>query len=190
VLWTEEIYRENYRRAAVYYSMYGDMESALVYYQKAGMHDQVKNLLIQNAQRHPGKGHYYQVKDYYMALPEDVIADSPVLMCGMSMLHSMMFQPGLVNIALAESGFEKNTMESYDLLTRLHNGYRAADAAGNIEMCFAATGVLVRRIPHGSHWNRTNEYILPRSSQKRHSGSTHSQFSREGGNACGCICSV
>jgi LuxR family maltose regulon positive regulatory protein len=93
VLWTEEMYRENYRRAALYYAMFGDVESALVYYQKAGLNEQVKDLLIQNAQRHPGRGHYYEMKDYYMALPEDVIKESPVLMCGMSMLHSIMFQP-------------------------------------------------------------------------------------------------
>jgi LuxR family maltose regulon positive regulatory protein len=29
-------------------------------------------------------------------------------------------------------------------MARLHNGYRAADAARNIEMCFAATGIMVK----------------------------------------------
>lgn len=52
---------------------------------------------------------------------------------------------GLVNVALAESGFERGTMEPYEVVTRLGNGYADADHNGNIEMCFAAEGVLIRQ---------------------------------------------
>ncbi len=254
VLWTEEMLLENYRRGALYYETIGDFENALLYYHKAGMNEQIKNLLIQNARKHPGNGSYYQLRKYYMELPEDIIKENPVLMCGMSMLNSIMFHPeesekwyrilqeygnspyrnsderkeartrlayldiglphraakgligilrksaklsanheinlpefsitgnlpslmnggldycdwsliddklarlmaapleiilknsskGLVNIALAESGFEKASMDSYELMTRLNNGYQSADNAQNIEMCFAAIGVLVK----------------------------------------------
>lgn len=51
---------------------------------------------------------------------------------------------GLVNIALAESGFEKNTMSDYEVQTRLNTGSMMADAGGKIEMNFAASGVLVK----------------------------------------------
>lgn len=51
---------------------------------------------------------------------------------------------GIVNIALAESGYEKGSMEDYELQTRLNTGYMMAEAGGTIEMCFAATGVLIR----------------------------------------------
>jgi LuxR family maltose regulon positive regulatory protein len=51
---------------------------------------------------------------------------------------------GLVNIALAESGFERASMDAYELETRLNNGYQSADSVGNIEMCFSAIGVLVK----------------------------------------------
>lgn len=51
---------------------------------------------------------------------------------------------GLVNIALAESGFEKDTMTDYELQTRLSTGYMMAEAGGTIEMCFVSIGVLIR----------------------------------------------
>jgi LuxR family maltose regulon positive regulatory protein len=78
---------ENYRRAALYF------ENALLYYRKAGMKEQIKKLLIQNAGKHPGKGNYYQMRKYYMELPDDIIMETPVLMCGMSMFHSIMLHP-------------------------------------------------------------------------------------------------
>ncbi|NCB94602.1 MAG: LuxR family transcriptional regulator [Clostridia bacterium] len=51
---------------------------------------------------------------------------------------------GLVNIALAESGFEKGTMDTYEVMTRLNTGYMMSDTGGKIEMSFAAIGLLAR----------------------------------------------
>lgn len=55
------------------------------------------------------------------------------------------FGKGLANVALAESGFEQSSMPPYEVTTRLHHGYAAADHGGKIEMCFAAQGVLIRQ---------------------------------------------
>ena len=52
---------------------------------------------------------------------------------------------GLVNIALAESGFERGDMSPYEVITRLSNGYAAANHGGRIEICFAAEGVMARQ---------------------------------------------
>lgn len=52
---------------------------------------------------------------------------------------------GLVTVSLAESGFEKGTMEPYDVLTRCNNGFEAASHGGKPEICFAAIGILVRQ---------------------------------------------
>ena len=52
---------------------------------------------------------------------------------------------GLINIALAEYGFERSTMQPYEVITRLSNGYAAADQDGKIETCFAAQGVMIRQ---------------------------------------------
>lgn len=51
---------------------------------------------------------------------------------------------GLVDIALAESSMEKESMESYEIMTRLNNGYLMSDTSGKIEMCFAATGWMIK----------------------------------------------
>ncbi len=62
------------------------------------------------------------------------------------------YSKGLVTIALAESGFEKNRMSSYEVLTRCNDGYESAAHGGKIEMCFAAVGVLSRlHIIEGQH---------------------------------------
>ena len=52
---------------------------------------------------------------------------------------------GLVMISLAESGFEKGTMEPYEVLTRCNSGYEAASHGGRVEICFAAIGILIRQ---------------------------------------------
>ena len=55
------------------------------------------------------------------------------------------FGKGLVTIALAESGFEKATMDPYEVMTRLTAGYESALYGGKIEMCFVAVGIKVRQ---------------------------------------------
>ncbi len=62
--------------------------------------------------------------------------------------------PGLVNISLAESFFEKSfegqtNPDNYDIMILLNNGYSLADMKGKIEMCFVAIGVMVKL--HISH---------------------------------------
>ena len=255
LLWPRARIEENYRNAAYYYKMQDRMYDALFYYDKAGDSGQIQQVLIENARRHPGVGQYYELKNYYEALPRELVLESPVLMAGMSMLFSLTmrveqseqwyqelsaferngrnardrrreakawlayleiglphragkgligifrklyalhqnenisvpdlavtgnypslmngsldfcewaknaeqvarfiqkpvetllgdFGKGLVNIGLAESGFERGTMSPYEVVTRLNNGYAAASHGGKIEMCFAAEGVLARQ---------------------------------------------
>jgi len=84
---------ENYRRAANYYESRGDIPNALKYYEKAGATQRVKEMLIRNANTHPGNGHYVETKEYYFKLPEEEIKGSPVLMAGMSMLYDLILLP-------------------------------------------------------------------------------------------------
>lgn len=260
-LWKRDLVRskdeisENYRRAADYYESAGDIPNALKYYKKAGATQRVRELLIRNANLHPGNGHFVETKEYYFDLPREEILGSPVLMAGMSMLCDLILQPelsdewyeelkkfyqdkrnsrerrreararlayldiglphrgskgilnimrdayalirkgdlvlpefsatgnmpgimnggldfsewskndrqisrfmgkplqtllgkyghGLITLGLAESGFEKGTMEAYELLTRCSDGYEAAAHGGKIEMCFVSVGIQVRQ---------------------------------------------
>ena len=91
--WSEDLIIDNYRKGAYYYELNGNIPMALSYYHKAGAKKNVKDLLIKNAQTHPGTGHYIETKEYYMELPEEEIKDSPILMAGMSMLYDLIMQP-------------------------------------------------------------------------------------------------
>ena len=255
LLWSKEEILENYRKGASFYEMKGDFPHALEYYRKAGAIQRIKEILIWNASRHPRDGHFIEMKDYYFELPREEIANSPILIAGMSMLCSMLLLPdqseewygelvafyhdkanrkewrrdakvwlayldiglphrgvngilrimkdvftliqkgdmvlpefcvtgnlpsvmnggldfcewskndtqiakfmgkpvevitgkhgyGLVTLALAESGFEKGTMSTYEVMTRAGDGYEAAAHGGMLEMCFVSAGIQVRQ---------------------------------------------
>ena len=54
------------------------------------------------------------------------------------------FGVGLVNIALAESYFEKSSADDFEVITLAGDGYAMAETKGRIEMCFAALGTRTR----------------------------------------------
>lgn len=255
----EEIQEIN-RRAAQYYYEKNNMILALKRSRMAGDEQMLMRLLVENARRHPGTGHFYETRELYFSLKEEEIMEYPVLIAGMSMLYSLLLQTdkseewygrlteyikrkdisredrreavgrrayldialphrgicklttifksvallctcrgvvlpefsvtsnlpslmnggkdfcewskrdkelakimkvpvetvlgtygiGLVNIALAESAFEKSSMEDYEIIGLLSSGITQAGAGGKIEMCFAGTGVLVKvHMKHG-----------------------------------------
>lgn len=88
---TETVEEQNdvYSRAGLYYELRDDYARALDCYSKCGNHRKVSELLVKNAELHPGVGHYYDMEDYYYALPESEILRSPTLLCGMSMLTAL-----------------------------------------------------------------------------------------------------
>lgn len=49
--------------------------------------------LIDNARKSPNSAYFYELKQYYLALPEESVKKSPELMCGMSMLQSLLLNP-------------------------------------------------------------------------------------------------
>ena len=88
-VYTDEGRREILRRGGLYYELAEDYRAALDCYERSGNHGKISELLVKNAQLHPGSGHYYEMERYYYALPEEEILSSPTLMQGMSMLCSM-----------------------------------------------------------------------------------------------------
>ena len=95
LLWEmEREYPEDKRRAilgrgGIYYELKEDYPHALECYTRAGDHSKVSELLIRNAELHPGMGHYSEMEKYYRSLPEAEIKASPSLMQGMSMLCAL-----------------------------------------------------------------------------------------------------
>ncbi len=52
---------------------------------------------------------------------------------------------GLVNVGLAEAGFERGTMEPHEVILRANNGVAEAANTGSPEICFAGYGVIIRQ---------------------------------------------
>lgn len=84
------------------YELRGDVPTALRMYEKCQNEEGISRLLIQNVRKNPGAGYYYELKDYYLALSEETIKDSAELMCGMSLLHSI-----LMNIEESERWYRE-----------------------------------------------------------------------------------
>lgn len=81
--------RTLYSRAALYYELHDEFGKALDFYSRAGETRKVSEMLVKNAEKHPGVGHYQEMQNYYFALPREEILRSPSLMCAMSMLTAM-----------------------------------------------------------------------------------------------------
>ena len=82
-------------RGGLYYELKEDYPHALDCYREAGDHSKVSEILVRNAELHPGMGHYGEMEKYYRSLPETEILESPALMQGMSMLCALeMDYPG------------------------------------------------------------------------------------------------
>lgn len=82
--YTEEKRRALLSRGGLYYELKEDFSSALDCYTRGGDHAKVSELLVRNAELHPGMGHYAEMEKYYRSLPEAEILASPSLMQGMS----------------------------------------------------------------------------------------------------------
>lgn len=86
---TERV-REYAYNAGLYYEMHDEIVPALKMFEKSGRKNRIRELLIRNARRNPGNGHYYELRQYYLGLEEAEIENSAVLLAGMSMLCSML----------------------------------------------------------------------------------------------------
>ena len=87
--YTAEKRKALFSRGGLYYELKEDYAHALECYTSGGDHSKVSELLVRNAELHPGMGHYAEMEKYYRSLPEAEILASPSLMQGMSMLCAL-----------------------------------------------------------------------------------------------------
>lgn len=87
--YTPEKRRALYARGGLYYELHENYARALECYTAGDDHSKVSELLIRNAELHPGMGHYDEMERYYRVLPESEVLASPALMQGMSMLCAL-----------------------------------------------------------------------------------------------------
>ncbi|MDD3164610.1 MAG: LuxR C-terminal-related transcriptional regulator [Oscillospiraceae bacterium] len=76
-------------RAGLYYELREDYAHALACYSRCAEHRKVTALLIKYAEHHPGVDHFYELEEYYYALPREEVLRSPALLCGMSMVTAL-----------------------------------------------------------------------------------------------------
>ncbi|MDD2970244.1 MAG: LuxR C-terminal-related transcriptional regulator [Lachnospiraceae bacterium] len=100
--WQNESWKRLYYNAGLYYELEGDTPNALKMYEACHDTERIAGLLIVNARKNPASGHYYELRQYYLSLPENRIRESVELMAGMSMLQSM-----LLNIEESERWYNE-----------------------------------------------------------------------------------
>lgn len=88
--YSQEKIHNLYYNAGLYYEIHGKTPDALAMYDKIKDAESISRVLVGNARKNPANGHYYELRDYYFALPEEKVMKVPVLMAGMSMLQSML----------------------------------------------------------------------------------------------------
>lgn len=97
-----------YYNAGLYFELANDTPNALKMYEVCNDMERIAWLLVANARKNPASGHYYELRKYYLALPDEKIKENIELMAGMSMLQSM-----LLNIEESERWYgELKKMES------------------------------------------------------------------------------
>lgn len=79
-----------YYSAGNSYEIEGNVREALRMYEMCHSEEGISRILIENMRRNPAAGDYFELKHYYLALPEEKIKESVELMAGMSMLQSML----------------------------------------------------------------------------------------------------
>lgn len=88
--YSQDYIRELYYSAGNCYEIEGNVPEALRMYELCRNEEGISRILIENMRRNPASGDYFELKAYYLALPEEKIKESVELMAGMSMLQSML----------------------------------------------------------------------------------------------------
>lgn len=110
--YTKEKIKTLYENAGLYYQLIDEPLKALEMYESVGDTERLVTILIDNVRKAVNNAYYYELKHFYLELPEDRIRTSPELMSGMSMLQSL-----LLNIPESERWYSE--LEEYE---KTHTG--------------------------------------------------------------------
>ena len=91
-MWGSELCREIYYNAGRFYELQDEVVEALAMYEKCQNNNRIRELLIRNARKNPGNGHYFELRRYYLSLTEEEIEKDALLISGMSMLYSLLLE--------------------------------------------------------------------------------------------------
>lgn len=85
----EETRSQLYDSTALYFALEGDTPQALHFYHLAGNRKKITDLLMENADSHPGDAYFVDLERYYLELDGTIVDQSPEMLAAMSMLHSL-----------------------------------------------------------------------------------------------------
>lgn len=88
--WNKEKQNNLYYNAGLAYEMQDRVPEALEMYEKGGNKERISSLLVKNARKNPETGYYYELRHYYLSLPEEKIKEMPELIAAMSMLQAIL----------------------------------------------------------------------------------------------------
>ena len=88
--YSQDYINELYYSAGNYYEIEGNVTEALKMYEMCRCKEGISRILIENTRRNPAAGSYFELRHYYLALPEEKIKKNVELMAGMSMLQSLL----------------------------------------------------------------------------------------------------
>ena len=88
--YSQDYIRELYYSAGNSYEIEGNVPEALRMYEMCHNEEGISRILIENMRSNPASGEYFELRRYYLSLPEEKIRESVELMAGMSMLQSML----------------------------------------------------------------------------------------------------
>lgn len=118
--YSQDYIKELYYSAGNSYEIDGNVREALRMYEMCCNEEGISRILIENMRRNPAAGDYFELRRYYLALPEEKIRESVELMAGMSMLQSMLLNEEeserwyqeLVAYAKEKTGGQKRVAET------------------------------------------------------------------------------
>ncbi|MBQ8963748.1 MAG: hypothetical protein IJ089_08110 [Clostridia bacterium] len=87
--YTEDYIRNQYRRAALYHELQGNVTEAVKIYMTLWDTEKIKELLIRDTHLRPSNGEYVELKPAYNMLTTEEIKSSPELMKGMCMIEGL-----------------------------------------------------------------------------------------------------
>ncbi|MCR4823515.1 MAG: LuxR C-terminal-related transcriptional regulator [Treponema sp.] len=92
ILFGEKKLNEIYIKAADWFNERNQLDKALALYKKAASTEKIRQVLIKNSYQNPENGLFLSLSSYYFDLSKEEIESEAILMCGMSMISSMLFK--------------------------------------------------------------------------------------------------
>ncbi len=140
-----------YYNAGRAYESLGMITDALAMYEACGNGERISELLVDNARKDPGTGYYYELRHYYLSLPEETVKKHVELMAGMSMLESILLNceeserwyQELKSFEKHHSGSQKRAAASWILYLDIGLPHRGS--AGLVTLFKNAGALLLKR---------------------------------------------